>query len=107
LSRYENTEKLSPVDEAYSTGDPDTPFEFFRSAPFKTIVKALLLRGFDINTTGGRFGTALTAAIVSDNLDIARFLLKKGIDPNAPGGMYSGALQAAAASCQTREEEEP
>ncbi|KAJ6168864.1 hypothetical protein N7497_001707 [Penicillium chrysogenum] len=67
----------------------------------KTIVKALLLRGFDINTTGGRFGTALTAAIVSDNLDIARFLLKKGIDPNAPGGMYSGALQAAAASGST------
>jgi hypothetical protein len=24
LSRYENTEKLSPADEAYSTGDPDT-----------------------------------------------------------------------------------
>jgi ankyrin repeat protein len=62
------------------------------------IVKALLRRGLDINTTGGKFGTALTAAIVSNNLDIARFRLRKGIDPNAAGGIYSGALQAAAAS---------
>ncbi|KAJ5283126.1 hypothetical protein N7505_001106 [Penicillium chrysogenum] len=113
----------SPVEYASSTGDNFSVFSYLlkRGAAIeptgkgkyhnalqaasltgnKTIVKALLLRGFDINTTGGRFGTALTAAIVSDNLDIARFLLKKGIDPNAPGGMYSGALQAAAASGST------
>ncbi|KAJ5423098.1 hypothetical protein N7445_011206, partial [Penicillium cf. griseofulvum] len=40
------------------------------------IVKALLRRGFYINTTGGKFGTALTAAIVSNNLDIASDLIQ-------------------------------
>ncbi|CAG9955408.1 unnamed protein product [Clonostachys rosea f. rosea IK726] len=57
----------------------------------------LLQKGADINAQGGKYGTALQAALAEGYLEIAEMLIQKGADVNAQGGKYGNALQAASA----------
>jgi hypothetical protein len=59
---------------------------------------ALLDRGADVNTEGGRFyGSVPQAASAHGHGKIVQLLLDRGADVNAEGGHYGGALQAASA----------
>ncbi|KAJ7663346.1 ankyrin repeat-containing domain protein [Mycena polygramma] len=63
------------------------------------MVELLLERGADVNVQGGRFATALQAAISSQNdaerLDVIKLLLERGADVNIQAGEYCTALIAA------------
>lgn len=61
------------------------------------IVQLLLSHGADVNTQGGRYGTALQATCKSGNIEVARLLLKQGALVNAEGGYHGTAFQAACA----------
>ncbi|KAJ7638004.1 ankyrin repeat-containing domain protein, partial [Mycena polygramma] len=61
-------------------------------------VRLLLEHGADMNTVGGRFGSALQGAASKGHVDIVRILLEKGADVNTVGGEYGSALQGAAAN---------
>jgi ankyrin repeat protein len=47
------------------------------------MARLLLNKGADINTQGGEYRTALQAAALGRNIEIARLLLNKGADINA------------------------
>ena len=49
----------------------------------------------DVNAVGGRFGTALQAAVSSGQTNSVKLLLDKGADVNMSGGTYCSALNAA------------
>lgn len=55
----------------------------------------LLQDGIDINSSGGRHGSALIAASWEGHENIVKLLLEKGADVNAQGGQYGIALQSA------------
>jgi ankyrin repeat protein len=59
------------------------------------IVHLLLVQKIDLNTAGGKHGSALQAAAYSKHTDIARLLIENGAELNARGGQYGSALQAA------------
>ncbi|RPB21866.1 hypothetical protein L211DRAFT_789750, partial [Terfezia boudieri ATCC MYA-4762] len=52
------------------------------------IVTFLLDQGADVNVTGGRYGSALCAAVIDGNLEIATLLLDQGADVNVTGGDF-------------------
>jgi ankyrin repeat protein len=58
-------------------------------------MRLLLDKGADVNATGGEFGNALQAAVISGHIYIAQLLLEKGADVNATGGEHGNALIAA------------
>ena len=60
----------------------------------REIFGQLLGRGADVNLVGGRYGTALQAALVGRSRSIVKLLLENGADVNARG-TYRSALQAA------------
>lgn len=49
----------------------------------------------DVNAQGGRYGSALQAAVFCDLEETVKVLLSNGADVNAPGGRYNNALNAA------------
>ena len=57
-------------------------------------------RGADVNATGGKYGTSLSAASAGDtytsNWETAKLLLDRGADINLTGGRYGTALGAPA-----------
>ena len=59
------------------------------------MVELLLAKGADVNAQGGRYGTALQAALYRGHEEVVELLLAKGADVNAQGGRYGNALQAA------------
>lgn len=61
----------------------------------KEEISLLLEHGVDIHAKGGRFGTALQAAVVYQHEWFVRELLERGADVNEQGGLYGTALQAA------------
>ena len=58
-------------------------------------VKALIDRGSDVNAVGGRYDTALRAAVEMGYYKIVQLLLDAGADINAVAGRYGTALRAA------------
>ena len=59
-------------------------------------VSLLLDRGADINAVNGEYGTALTSAVISQNMDSMLLLIDRGADVNiVVGGQYGTALTAA------------
>ena len=66
------------------------------------IVELLLDRGADVNTVGGRYGTALTAAASVCDIKTVKLLLDRGADVNTVGGRYGTALTAAASVCDIK-----
>ena len=63
---------------------------------YESLMKALLVKGADVEDQGGLYGTALQAAAGEGNKAIVATLLEKGADVNAQGGFFGTALQAAA-----------
>ncbi|KAH8654691.1 ankyrin repeat-containing domain protein [Ilyonectria robusta] len=64
----------------------------------KLVVEDILLKEkTDVNTKGGRYGTALQAASERGHKEVVEMLLDKGADVNIEGGAYGTALQAASA----------
>ena len=61
------------------------------------VIKSLRARGLDCNTSGGKFGFPLQAAIEGGHLDTVDYLLQVGTDFKQCGGYYGSALGAAAA----------
>jgi ankyrin repeat protein len=59
------------------------------------IATILLIRGADVNTTGGRFFVPIQAAAYAGNTTLVQFLLAKGASVNIHGGWSETPLQAA------------
>ncbi len=59
------------------------------------IATVLLIRGADVNVTGGRFLVPLQAAAYSGNTTLVQFLMAKGADVKIHGGWFQTPLQAA------------
>ena len=59
------------------------------------VIRFLLDKGADVNTQGGKYGSALQAASLRGNIEVVRLLLDKGADVNTQGGEYGSPLQAA------------
>ncbi|RYO79300.1 hypothetical protein DL764_010029 [Monosporascus ibericus] len=62
---------------------------------YRSLVRALLETGPNVNAQGGEYGNALYAASYKGHTEIVRILVKKGVDVNAQGGEYGNALYAA------------
>lgn len=60
-----------------------------------TITSLLLDQGAEVNTRGGRYGSALHAASIRGHKQVVQMLLKAGADINAQNGDYGDPLQAA------------
>lgn len=63
-------------------------------ASLQNISELLLEEGVDVNSEGGKYGTALQAASAMNHRSWVRLLLKRGADPNARGGLHGTALRA-------------
>jgi hypothetical protein len=59
------------------------------------LLEMLIKEGENINIEGGELGSPLQAAVVADNLDIARFLLDNGANVNSLGGRFGTPIAAA------------
>jgi ankyrin repeat protein len=57
------------------------------------VVRLLLDRGANVNAQGGRYGSALQAALYGGHESVVRLLVERGADVNAQGGEYGNALQ--------------
>ncbi|KAF3183773.1 hypothetical protein TWF225_006229 [Orbilia oligospora] len=81
----------------------------FKEADYtvRNVIKMILGTGANVNAQGGRYGSALQAAVISvasGDLpigagDIVAILLMAGADVNAQCGPYGNALQAAICNC--------
>jgi ankyrin repeat protein len=59
------------------------------------LLRLLLERGADIGATGGRYNTALVAAVATQCTQNVDILLEAGADINVQGGTYGSAVRAA------------
>ncbi|KAK1579135.1 LOW QUALITY PROTEIN: uncharacterized protein LY79DRAFT_593036 [Colletotrichum navitas] len=57
--------------------------------------KQLILKGADVNTQGGLYGSALWDACFRGHKEVVQLLLSNGADVNAKGGHHGNALRAA------------
>lgn len=72
----------------------DNPLQVASRYGNLAIVQTLILAGTDINSKGGKYGTALYAACWGRKVDVARVLLEHHADPNVQGcGQLDNALQ--------------
>ncbi|KAJ5702550.1 hypothetical protein N7488_010098 [Penicillium malachiteum] len=65
-------------------------------------VEALIEKGGDINSQGGRYVNALHAASFRGHVEVVQLLLEKGADVNAWGGEHGNALHAASSEGHTQ-----
>ncbi|KAF9062201.1 ankyrin repeat-containing domain protein [Rhodocollybia butyracea] len=73
-----------------------TPLYYMAYHGLPLIVEHLLLHSeLDVNVQGGKYGSALQAAVISDNEDTVKILLQHKADVNAQGGEYGSSFQAA------------
>ncbi|KAF7976885.1 hypothetical protein HWV62_5427 [Athelia sp. TMB] len=59
------------------------------------LVDYLIAQGADLNALGGKWGTALHAALQEDHFEIVKLLLENGADANVMAGQETSALQVA------------
>ena len=59
------------------------------------VCRLLVLKGVDVNASGGRLDSALQAAASAGHDEVVQFLLEANANPNAQGGLYTTPLQAA------------
>ena len=77
-------------------GSYDNPLQVASKDGNLAIVQRLILAGIDVNRKGGELGTALLAACLWGEVDVARLLLENNADPNLQGcGKLDNALQGA------------
>jgi hypothetical protein len=72
-----------------------SPLYCASSLGLRSIVKLLLEAGAEVNTQGGKYGTALQAASQNGSSEVVKLLLEAGADLNTHGGIYGTALRAA------------
>jgi len=60
-----------------------------------SLVKLLASAGADLNSAGGRFGSALVAAVCGQQEDVVRYLIQRGLDPNIASPKLGTALRYA------------
>ncbi|KAF9050900.1 ankyrin repeat-containing domain protein [Rhodocollybia butyracea] len=85
----------------------ETKYELFRSPAAEPLywaatlglvksVDLFLRKGVDVNAQGGYYGSALRAAVITENKSIVQLLLSNGAEMNAQWEGFGNALQAAA-----------
>ncbi|KAI9730211.1 MAG: hypothetical protein M1834_005975 [Cirrosporium novae-zelandiae] len=80
---------------------PSTSLYYAALLGFLPTLKFLLTKGqADLNSIGGKYGTALQAACAQGHADIFAYLINEGADINLDGGEFGSALNAAAATGQ-------
>lgn len=60
------------------------------------MIRLLVDRGVNVHAQGGRFGDALQAAAIGEEIGVIKLLMEKGVGVNVQGGKYGNTLQAAA-----------
>ena len=75
--------------------DIASPLYYLAFWGISDLVRMSINNGADINAQGGKYHTALKAAVRSGNTSTTKLLLEAGANPNAQGGLYSTALEAA------------
>ncbi|KIV93472.1 hypothetical protein PV10_04684 [Exophiala mesophila] len=85
-------------DPSLKSTDIAQPLYYAASVGLSKVTKDTLLRTNDVNAQGGRYNTALQAAVYSGHENVVRMLLNAGAHVNARGGPRGTALQAALCS---------
>ncbi|KAH8817587.1 ankyrin repeat-containing domain protein [Flagelloscypha sp. PMI_526] len=73
-----------------------TPIYYAAETGDLEFVQALVGMKANLNASGGLYGSAFQAGVLSGKLDVVRFLVENGADVNARGGLYKSALEAGA-----------